>query len=53
MELNIGDKDKSGIVKLRSDCLIAFKNNIADNKPIKIKINPGNRYGFRSIEKSS
>ena len=53
MELNIGDKDKSGIVKLRSDCLIAFKNNIADNKPIKIKINPGNRYCFRSIEKSS
>jgi|MDSV01.3.fsa_nt_gb hypothetical protein len=53
MELNIGDKDKRGIVKLRSDCLIAFKNNIADNKPIKIKINPGNRYDLKFIEKSS
>ena len=32
---------RRGIVKLRSDCFIAFKNKRAENKPIKIKINPG------------
>ena len=42
-ELNIGDKDKRGIVKLRSDCLIAFKKSNADNKPIRINISPGKR----------
>ena len=43
IELNIGEKERRGIVKLRSDCLIAFKNKSAENKPIKIKIIPGRK----------
>ena len=52
-ELNIGDNDKRGIVKLRSDCLIAFKNKSAENKPIIIKVIPGRIQGIKFIEKSS
>ena len=43
MELNIGDRERRGIVKLRSDFLIAFKNKSAENKPIKIRIIPGRK----------
>ncbi len=40
-ELNSGDNDGRGMVKLRSDCFIAFKNKSAENKLIRIKISPG------------
>ena len=40
-ELNNGDNERRGIVRLRSDCFIAFKNKRAEKRLIKIKINPG------------
>ena len=40
-ELKRGDNERRGIVRLRSDCLIAFKNKRAENKLIIIKANPG------------
>ena len=39
--------------KVTKQEILAFKNKIADNKPIKIKINPGNKYDLKLIEKSS
>ena len=40
-ELNSGDNERRGMVKLRSDCFIAFKNKSAENKLMRIKISPG------------
>ena len=40
-ELNNGDNERRGIVRLRSDCFIAFKNKRAEKRLMKIKINPG------------
>ena len=46
IELNNGDKDNNGMVKLKSDCLIAFKKKRADRTLMQIKIIPGNIYGI-------
>ena len=40
-ELNNGDNERRGMVRLKSDSNIAFKNKRADKRLMKIKINPG------------
>ena len=43
-ELNKGEKERRGIVRLRSDSLIDLRNNNAENIPKIIKIKPGTKY---------
>ena len=44
-ELNKGEKDKRGIVKLNSDSFIDLRKIIAENIPNKTKVKPGTKYG--------
>ena len=40
-ELNNGDNERRGMVRLKSDSFIAFKNKRAENRLMRIKVNPG------------
>ena len=44
-ELNKGEKDKRGIVKLNSDSFIDLRKIKAENIPNKTKVKPGKKYG--------